>query len=146
MASRRFTVDSAKKKTFVDIFLLLPETRVTDSMRSAKFTKWDIANLTMWHFLQRALPGGSIQGLKADVAGLLSPQPCHNRRPTRSVDDAIVNNVEADIIHIGEDSNTPVAVNSIVNIEPRTAVSSAAKAVASKRKLCNMWYYKNKKA
>ena len=82
MASRRFTVDLAKKKKFVDIFLLLPETCVADAMRSAKFTEEDIANRTMRRFLQRALPGGSIQGLKAYVAGLLSPQPRHNRRPT----------------------------------------------------------------
>ena len=60
MASRRFTVNLAKKKKFVDIFLLMPETRVADAMRSAKFTEEDIANLTMWRFLQRALPGGSI--------------------------------------------------------------------------------------
>ncbi len=84
-------------------------------MRSAKFTEEDIANLTMWRFLQRALPSGLIQGLKAYVAGLLSPQPRHNRCPTQLVDDAIVNNVEADIVHVGEDSNTPVTVNSIVN-------------------------------
>jgi len=93
MASRQFTVDLAKKKKFVDIFLLMPETRVADAMRSAKFTKEDIANLAMRCFLQRALPGGLIQGLKAYVAGLLLPQPCHNRRPTEFVDDVIVNNV-----------------------------------------------------
>ena len=135
----------AKKKKFVDIFLLMPETRVADAMRSAKFTEEDIPNLTMRRFLQRALPGGSIQGLKAYVAGLLLPQPCHNQRPTRLVDDAIVNNVEADIVHV-EDSNSPVTVNSVVNVEPRTsAVSSAVKAV-DKRKVRNMKYYKNKKA
>ena len=106
MASRQFTVDSAKKKKFVDIFLLMPETRVADDMRSAKFTKEDIANLGMQRLLQRALPGGSIKGLKAYVAGLLLPQPRHNQCPTRLVDDAIVNNVEADIVHV-EDSNTP---------------------------------------
>jgi hypothetical protein len=145
MASRRFTVDSAKKKKFVDIFLLMPETSVADAMRSAKFTEEDIPNLTMRRFLQRALPGGSIQGLKAYVAGLLLPQPCHDRRPTRLVDDAIINNVEADIVHV-EDSNSPVTVNSVVNVEPRTsAVSSAVKAV-DKRKVRNMKYYKNKKA
>jgi hypothetical protein len=80
--SRQFTVDLAKKKKFVNIFLLLPETCVADAMRSAKFTEEDIANLTMRRFLQRALPGGSMQGLKANVAGLLSPQQRHNRRPT----------------------------------------------------------------
>jgi hypothetical protein len=106
MASRRFTVDLAKKKKFVDIFLLLPETHVTDAMTSAKFTEEGITNLSMRRFLQRALPGGSIQGLKAYVAGLLLPQPRHNQRPTRLVDDAIVNNVEANIVHV-EDSSTP---------------------------------------
>jgi hypothetical protein len=62
------------------------------------------------------------------------------------VDDAVVNNVEADIFHV-EDSNSPaVTVNSVINIEPRTsAVSSAVKAMA-KRKVRNMKYYKNKKA
>ncbi len=45
MASRRFTVDSAKKNKFVNIFLLMPETGVADAMRSAKFTKEDIADL-----------------------------------------------------------------------------------------------------
>ncbi len=73
MASRRFTVDLAKKNKFVNIFLLMPETGVTDAMRSAKFTKEDIADLRMRRFLQPALPGGSIKGLKAYVAGLLCP-------------------------------------------------------------------------
>ena len=119
----------------------MPETCVADAMRSAQFTKEDIANRTMRRFLQRALPGRSIQGLKAYVAGLLLPQPRHNRRPTRLVDDAIVNNVEANIVHV-EDSNTPVTDDSVVNVEPRTlAVSSAAKSVA-KRKVRNMQYYK----
>jgi hypothetical protein len=68
MASRRFTVDSVKKNKFFDIFLLMPETGAADAMRSAKFTEEDIADLQMWHFLQRALPGGSIKGLKAYVA------------------------------------------------------------------------------
>ena len=45
MASRRVTVDSAKKNKFVNIFLLMPETGVADAMRSAKFTEEDIANL-----------------------------------------------------------------------------------------------------
>ncbi len=93
MASRRFTVDSAKKNKFVDIFLLMPETGVVDAMRSAKFTEEDIADLQMRRFLQRALPGGSIKGLKAYVAGLFCP--------TRLVDDAtIVVSVEAAIVHV----------------------------------------------
>jgi hypothetical protein len=47
MASRRFTVDLAKKKDFINIFLLMPETGVNDAMRKAKFTEKDIADLQM---------------------------------------------------------------------------------------------------
>jgi hypothetical protein len=93
MASRQFTVDLAKKNKFVDIFLLMPKTGVTDAMRSAKFIKEDIADLQIRRFLQRALPGGSIKGLKAYVAGLLCP--------TQLVDGAaIVANVDTAIVHV----------------------------------------------
>jgi hypothetical protein len=122
MASRQFTVDSAKKNKFVDIFLLMPKTGVTDAMRSAKFTKEDIADLRMWRFLQRSLPGGSIKGLKAYFAGLLCP--------TRLVDDAtIVVNVEAAIVHV--ECPPPVTVNAVVNVEPRTMRQSMAVSLAT---------------
>ncbi len=75
MASRRVTVDLVKKNKFVNIFLLMPETGVTDAMKSAMFTEEDIADLQMRRFLQRALPGGSIKGLKAYIAGLLLSLP-----------------------------------------------------------------------
>ncbi len=118
----------------------MPETGVTDAMRSAMFTKEDIANLQMWLFLQRAFPSGSIEALKTYVAGLL--------RPTRLVDDAaIVANVEAAIVHV--ERTPPVTVNAIVNVEPRTmrqsmTVSLATQA-AAKRKACNMRFYKTKR-
>jgi hypothetical protein len=70
IASRQFTVDSAKKKEFINIFLLMPESSVLNAMKHAKFAKEDIAYLRMRLFLQRALPGGSIEGLKAYIAGL----------------------------------------------------------------------------
>jgi hypothetical protein len=115
MASRGFTVDSAKKNKFVDIFLLMPETGVADAMRSAKFTKEDIPNLQMWLFLQRPLLGGSIKGLKAYVAGLLCPM--------QLVDDAaIVANVDAAIVHV--EHTPPVTVNAVINVEPRVMVNS----------------------
>jgi len=41
MASRRFTVDPVKKKELINIFLLMPETRVDDAMRKAEFTEKD---------------------------------------------------------------------------------------------------------
>ncbi len=65
MASRQFTVDSAKKKEFINIFLLMPESSVINAMRQATFTEEDIADLPLRRSLQRALPGGSIKGLKA---------------------------------------------------------------------------------
>jgi hypothetical protein len=51
MHSRQFTVDPAKKEKFINIFLLMPETRVDDAMRSAKFTEEDIPDLRMRRFL-----------------------------------------------------------------------------------------------
>jgi hypothetical protein len=117
MASRRFTVDSAKKNKFVDIFLLMPETGVADAMQSAKFTEEDIADLQMRCFLQRALPGGLIKGLKAYIAGLLCP--------TQLVDDtAIIVNVEATIVHV--ECIPPVTINAVVNVEPSTMRQSMA--------------------
>jgi hypothetical protein len=80
MASRQFTVDSAKKKEFINIFLLVPESSVLNAMKQAKFTEEDIADLRMRRFLQRALPGGSIKGLKAYIAGLLPPPPDRRQR------------------------------------------------------------------
>ena len=64
MASRQFTVDSAKKKEFINIFLLMPESSVINAMRQATFTEEDIANVHLRRFLQCALPGRSIKGLK----------------------------------------------------------------------------------
>ncbi len=89
-------------------------------MKQAKFTKEDIANVHLRRFLQHALPGGSIKGFKAYIAGLLLPPPRHNPHPERLVDDPIVNNVEDDIVHVEECTTTPVTVNSVVNVEPRT--------------------------
>ena len=80
MASRKFTVALAKKKEFINIFLLMPESSVLNVMKQAKFTEEDIANLRMRRFLQRALPGGSIKGLKAYIAGLLPPPPDRRQR------------------------------------------------------------------
>ena len=75
MASRQFTVDSAKKRGFINIFLLMPESTVLNAMRQATFTEEDIANLPLRCFLQRALPGGSIKGLKAYIAHQRSKHP-----------------------------------------------------------------------
>jgi hypothetical protein len=65
-----------KKQEFITIFLLMPETRVDDAMRKAEFTKKDISDFLLWRFLQRALPGGLIKGLKAYNARQRKP-PSH---------------------------------------------------------------------
>ena len=77
MASRQLTVDSAKKREFVNIFLLMPESSVLKAMRQATFTEEDIADLPLRRFLQRALPGGLIKGLKAYIARQRSKHPPH---------------------------------------------------------------------
>ncbi len=58
----------------------MPESSVLNAMKKAKFTKEDIADLQMRRFLQRALPSGSIMGLKAYIAGLLPPPPDRRQR------------------------------------------------------------------
>ena len=75
MTSMQFTVDSAKKKEFINIFLLMPESTVLNAMRQVTFTKEDIANVRLRRFLQRALPGGSIKELKTYIAHQRKPSP-----------------------------------------------------------------------
>jgi len=77
MASRQLTVDSAKKREFINMFLLMPESSVLKAMRQATFTEEDIADLPLRRFLQRALPGRSIKGLKAHIAHQRSKHPPH---------------------------------------------------------------------
>jgi len=75
MASRQITVDSAKKREFINIFLLMPESSILNAMRQATFTEEDIADLPLRRFLQSALPGGLIIGLKAYIARQRSKHP-----------------------------------------------------------------------
>jgi hypothetical protein len=67
MASRRFTVDPAKKKKFLDFILQMPKLRVPDATKLAMFSDKDVANLGLRRFLQRALPGGTVQAMKAHL-------------------------------------------------------------------------------
>ena len=92
MASRRFTVDPAKKKKFLDFILQMPKLRVPDAMKLAMFSDEDIADLALRRFLQRALPGGTVQAMKAHLAGV-PPAPDrdqrHDQRKKRSVDETV---------------------------------------------------------
>ena len=63
----------------------MPESSIINAMKQAKFTEEDIADLRMRRFLQRALPGGPIKGLKAYIAGLLPPPPdCCQHKPPKT--------------------------------------------------------------
>ncbi len=142
MASRGFTVDSAKKKEFINIFLLMPESSVLNAMRQATFTEEDIANLQMWRFLQRALPGGSIKGLRAYIAGLLPlPPHCHDRRQKWLVDDLSSTRMD----HL-------VAASSMAATKPATrgclqVMATPSQSLAKKRKqIRNRHYYSKKVA
>ena len=57
-----------------------------NAMKQAKFTKKDIDDLGMRRFLQCDLPGGSIKGLKAYIAGLLPPPPDRRQRKPPTMD------------------------------------------------------------
>ena len=72
------TVDPAKKEKFISIFILRPESSVFSVMKQANFTKEDIADVALRRFLQSALPGRLIKGLKTYISGLLPPPPRHN--------------------------------------------------------------------
>jgi hypothetical protein len=93
MASRRFTVDLAKKKKFLDFILQMPKLRVPDAMKLAMFSDKDIADLGLRRFLQRALPGGTVQAMKAQLAGVppaTDRDQRHDQRKKRSVDETVL--------------------------------------------------------
>ena len=114
------TVDPALKKQFIKIFLMLPDSTVIDAMRQANFTKEDIVNHKMRRYLQRALPGGSIKGMKAKIMELNAPSP---DRPTVSPPEEVI-------------------------IDAETVLSSLLPGTArkkEKRKICNNNYYEKKR-
>jgi hypothetical protein len=82
MKSRRFTVDPAKLKKFLNVMLQVLKLRVPDTMKLANFSGKDIADLSLRRFLQHSLPGGTIKAMKAHLVGLLPPKlpphDCHN--------------------------------------------------------------------
>jgi hypothetical protein len=75
MASRQFTVDPAKKKKFLNFILQMPKLRVPDAMKLAMFSNEDIADLGLRHFLQRALPGGTVKAMKVQLGAFFLPEP-----------------------------------------------------------------------
>ena len=120
MASRQFTVDSAKKKEFINIFLLMPESSVINAMRQATFTDEDIADLPLRRSLQRALPGGSIKGLKDYIARQRKQPPPH-----LPVDPAASTDAAATV---------PPPEEIVIDAEATTVLSSLSPGTATKRK------------
>jgi hypothetical protein len=150
MASRRVTVDSAKKNKFVNIFLLMPETGVTDAMRSAMFTEEDIPDLRMRRFLQHALPGGLIKGLKAYIAGLL-PLPVDPAATAAPPEEVAYRHKRKPPPHLPIDpAATAPPLKEVVIDSGETVLSSLSPGTAAtvrkeKRKQWNHTFYKNKK-
>ena len=70
----------------------MPKLRVPDAMKLVMFSDEDIANLGLRRFLQRALQGGTVQAMKAHLAGV-PPAPDrdqrHDQRKKRSVDETV---------------------------------------------------------
>ena len=152
MASRQFTVDSAKKREFINIFLLMPKSSVLNAMRQATFTKDDIADLPLWRFLQRALPGKSIKGLKAYIACQriklpphlpFDPAAAHPRLPMTQQYLAASTNAATDA------AATAPPEEVAINAGTTTVLSSLLPGTATKRKKdCKRWnrtVYQNKK-
>ncbi len=76
--------DPAKQNKLVKIFLRSPQIRLQDAMILAKYSNKEIEDKAFCHFLQRTLPGGSLKGLKAHIAGVVllpldCTQQCHKR-------------------------------------------------------------------
>jgi hypothetical protein len=75
MASRRFTIDPAKKKKFLNFILQMPKLHVPDAMKLAMFSNKDITDLGLRRFLQRALLGGTVKAMKMHLGAFHPPEP-----------------------------------------------------------------------
>jgi hypothetical protein len=158
MKSRWFTVNPVKLKKFLNVMLQAPKLRVPDAMKLENFSDKDIADLSLWHFLQRSLPGGTIKAMKVHLVGLLPPKPlppdCHNQRQKRSVEDSIIN-VKRTSSACGVSTQRPTMRQFLAaSSKAATAVAHSlacppamampAQTLAIKRKLCNQVYYKKR--
>jgi hypothetical protein len=158
MKSRRFTVNPAKLKKFLNVMLQAPKLHVPDAMKLANFSDEDIADLSLRHFLQHFLPGGRIKAMKVHLVGLLLPKPPppdrHNQCQKRLVDDSIVNIKRTPSAHgvstqwptmkqfLAASSKAATAVAHSLACPP--AMATPAQTLATKCKLCNQVYYKKR--
>jgi hypothetical protein len=84
---RSSSADPAKQNKLVKIFLLTPQIRLQDAMILAKYSNKEINDKAFCHFLQRTLPGNSLKGLKAHIAGAIPPPPdCTQQCQKRAIE------------------------------------------------------------
>jgi hypothetical protein len=129
-------------------------------MRMAKFLDDDIADLSLRRFLQRALPGGTVNAMKAHLTGLLLPQPppsdCNNRHKKRLIDNVtILNNKCTPSVDMTAASDVaPPAIGTTLsplppqpntNEEMPAALSMAVEAVSRCKHQDHAYYLKKRR-
>ena len=77
---RSSSADPAKLKKLTKILIQTPQIQLQHAMMMAKYSVEEIADKAFRRFLQRALPGGSLKGLKAQTAGAIPPPPDRTER------------------------------------------------------------------
>ena len=72
---RSTTADPAKLKKLKKIMIQAPTLQLRHAMKAANYSDEEIADIAFRRFLQRALPGGSMKGLRAGVDARLPAPP-----------------------------------------------------------------------
>ena len=87
---RSTTADPAKLKKLKKIMIQAPTLQLQQAMKAAKYSDEEIADIAFRRFLQWALPGGSMKGLRAGIAARLpAPPDRSSRRHSRAKPTAI---------------------------------------------------------
>ncbi len=73
--SKSNLADLAKLKKLIKICLRMPQILVSAAMKLAEYSNEEIAILSLRRFIQHALPGGSLKGLRVHVARDVPPLP-----------------------------------------------------------------------
>jgi hypothetical protein len=153
--------DPVKLNKLIKIFRWMPQILVPAAMTLAEYSNKEIADLSFCRFLQHALPGRSLKGLKAHVAGdiptLPVPPDCTKQHQHHADINTIIGvertpSVDHAINHMaGLPANriTPPAFSTEPNpdkVSPvGTFVDTLMATTASKRKQNNCTYYMKKR-
>jgi hypothetical protein len=155
--------DPAKLKNLIVIFLWMPQIQLQEAMGLAKYSIKEIADIAFRGLLQRALPGGSIKGLRAhvarDVPPLPAPPDCTKQCQHRANPYAIVGIERTPSVHHSSSPNKTGAPDIISitpspallhqpaadNVMPAKTLTSSVKTKTNKCKLYNRnCYLKNR--